>query len=55
LREADDFEAYAADPGRFVDPSTILPTPAIPTSGSDRLSGYASGLPSVQEVPHDIH
>ncbi len=49
------FEAYAADPGRFVDPSTILPTPAIPTSGSDRLSGYASVLPSVQEVPHDLH
>ncbi len=55
LREADDFEAYAADSGRFVDPSTILPTPAISTSGSDRLSGYASLLPSVKEVPHDLH
>ena len=49
------FEAYAADPGRFVDPSTILPTPAIPTSGSDLLSGYAAVLPSAQEVPHDLH
>ena len=46
------FEAYAADPGRFVDPSTILPTPAIPTSGSDRLSGYAWAVLG-EEVPHD--
>ena len=52
------FEAYAADPGRFVDPPAAppaSPTPPPPTDGSDRLSGYAAVLPSVQEVTCDLH
>ena len=48
----DYFEAYAADPGRFVDPP---PTSPSPTGHSDQLSGYAAVLPSAQEVPHDLH
>ena len=48
----DYFEAYAADPGRFVDPPTTSPSP---TGHSDQLSGYAAVLPSAQEVPHDLH
>ena len=52
------FEAYAADPGRFVDPPAAppaSPTPPPPTDGSDRLSGYAAVLPSVQEVTCGLH
>ncbi len=49
MREADDFEAYAADPGRFVDPPTTSPSP---TGHSDQLSGYAAVLPSAQEVSY---
>ena len=48
----DYFEAYAADPGRFVDPPTTSPSP---TGHGDQLSGYAAVLPSAQEVPHDLH
>ena len=51
-------EAYAADPGRFVDPPAAppaSPTPPPPTDGSDRLSGYAAVLPSVQEVTCGLH
>ena len=48
----DYFEAYAADPGRFVNPPTTSPSP---TGHGDQLSGYAAVLPSAQEVPHDLH
>ena len=48
----DYFEAHAADPGRLVDPPA---PPSVPTGNSDRLSGYASVLPSAQEVSHDLH
>lgn len=46
------FEAYAADPGRFDDPS---PPSSPPAGGGEPLSRYASVLPPAREVSCDLH
>ena len=49
----DYFEAYAADPGRFIDPPPTDPAPAA-TVGRG-LEGYGTVTAADREVGHDLH
>ena len=49
----DYFEAYAADPGRFIDPPPTDPAPAA-TIGRG-LEGYGTVTAADREVGHDLH
>lgn len=49
----DYFEAYTADPGRFIDPPPVEPVPSATVAGC--LKGYGVITTMAREVPHDLH